>query len=62
MAKEEGIGARDAFRWLGRTVRTAIAADVHVTWSIRDPMPSLALLWRDILKPMMRSVGRMLRR
>lgn len=56
------IDARAALAWVARTVGTALAADVHVTWSWRDPVPSLALLWRDILRPAVRAATRKLRR
>jgi len=32
-----------AARWAGRLVRDAMTADMHLTWSWRDPAPSLAL-------------------
>ncbi len=31
---------------LGRIARTAVLADVHVTWSWRDPVPTIATCWR----------------
>jgi hypothetical protein len=31
---------------LGRIARTAVLADVHVTWSWRDPVPTMATCWR----------------
>jgi predicted ATP-grasp superfamily ATP-dependent carboligase len=43
-AKE--IGAFGAVRAIGRAVTTAVAADVHLTWSRHDPLPTLALFAR----------------
>jgi biotin carboxylase len=34
---------------LGRIARTAVLADVHVTWSWRDPVPTMATCWRYLL-------------
>ncbi|MGH3884351.1 MAG: hypothetical protein ACRDRC_13240 [Pseudonocardiaceae bacterium] len=31
---------------LGRIARNAVLADVHVTWSWRDPVPTIATCWR----------------
>lgn len=42
-AREIGVG--DAVRTLARMGATAVAADVHVAWSWRDPLPALAGLW-----------------
>jgi biotin carboxylase len=33
----------EALRWFRRAARAAIRADVHLTWSARDPMPTLAV-------------------
>jgi hypothetical protein len=37
------IDARAGARWLRSTMRAAIRADVHATWSSRDPLPTLAV-------------------
>lgn len=37
------VGARRALAWLARSLGSAIRADVHLTWSLRDPLPSLAV-------------------
>ena len=34
---------------LGRIARTAVLADVHVTWSWRDPVPTIATCWRYLI-------------
>ncbi len=34
---------------LGRIARTAVLADVHSTWSWRDPVPTIATYWRDLV-------------
>ena len=34
----------NALRWLARTIRAAVMANVHVTWSWRDPLPTLVIL------------------
>ncbi|MGH3997329.1 MAG: hypothetical protein ACRDTJ_07685, partial [Pseudonocardiaceae bacterium] len=34
---------------LGRIARTAVLADVHVTWSWRDPVPTIATYWRYLV-------------
>jgi hypothetical protein len=36
----------DALAELGRIARTAVLADVHLTWSWRDPAPTMATYWR----------------
>jgi biotin carboxylase len=37
------IDARAANRWLWAALRAAVGADVHATWSLRDPLPTLAI-------------------
>jgi hypothetical protein len=34
---------------LGRIARTAVRADVHVTWFWRDPLPTIATCWRYLI-------------
>jgi hypothetical protein len=34
---------------LGRITRTAVRADVHLTWSWRDPAPTIATYWRYLV-------------
>jgi hypothetical protein len=38
----------DALIELGRITRTAVLADVHITWSWRDPAPTIATYWRSL--------------
>ena len=46
LAKGE-IGVGGAFRWLGAALRAAFRSDVHVTWSLNDPLPAIAVpVWR----------------
>jgi predicted ATP-grasp superfamily ATP-dependent carboligase len=45
----EEVGAREALRWLSRAFGAAVRADVHGTWSRRDPLPTLAV-YRDLGK------------
>jgi predicted ATP-grasp superfamily ATP-dependent carboligase len=40
---------RESVRWLGRAVRAAVTADTHLTWSARDPLPTVAIV-RELLK------------
>lgn len=42
------IGSKAAVLWLGRAVLAAARSDVHVTWSARDPVPTLLLYARSI--------------
>ncbi|MGH3798591.1 MAG: hypothetical protein ACRDTD_00375 [Pseudonocardiaceae bacterium] len=39
----------NALAELGRIARTAVLADVHVTWSWRDPVPTIATCWRYLM-------------
>jgi biotin carboxylase len=43
------IGPRRAASWLATSVRVAVTADAHMTWSWRDPLPTLVatgnVLW-----------------
>ncbi len=43
---EREIGAGEALRWLVQMGGTFLGADCHVTWSWRDPVPTLAELAR----------------
>jgi hypothetical protein len=43
------VGLTGALRWLGAALRAAFRADVHITWSLSDPLPTIAVpLWRLI--------------
>ncbi len=42
------IGPLQAVRWLATCLLAALRADAHVTWSWRDPLPTLALFARPI--------------
>ena len=49
--RSEEIGAWGVASWLARTLRTALLANFHLTWSWRDPMPALymfLLLLRNV--------------
>jgi hypothetical protein len=46
--REGQIGRRQALRLMGRAVIEALRADVHITWSWRDPLPSLLELARPL--------------
>jgi hypothetical protein len=49
------IGAAQAVDWLVRAIRSAAAAEIHLTWSVRDPHPTLAIFrhWAPAwLKPL----------
>ena len=43
------VPLRESVRWLGRMARAAVTADTHLTWSARDPMPTVAVL-RELLR------------
>jgi propionyl-CoA carboxylase alpha chain len=51
------LGRRDAGRWLLSAARTAVEADVHLTWSLRDPMPTLAV-FADLATTLARRIAR----
>ena len=46
----------DALTQLGRITRTAVRADVHLTWSWRDPVPTIATYWRYLILPSLRRI------
>ena len=55
-AKE--ISITEAFGWLWRAIQAALTADIHTTWSWRDPKPAIANMftllagaWRLVRKP-----------
>jgi ATP-grasp in the biosynthetic pathway with Ter operon len=50
------IGNRETLRWLLRSLVGALRADVHLTWSLRDPLPTLAAYANQL------PVGRLRRR
>jgi len=39
-----------SLRWVRNAARTALRADMHLTWSSRDPLPTLAI-WADLASP-----------
>ncbi|MGH4000661.1 MAG: hypothetical protein ACRDTJ_24730, partial [Pseudonocardiaceae bacterium] len=43
------IAHAHALAELGRIARTAVLADVHLTWSWRDPVPTIATCWRYLI-------------
>jgi predicted ATP-grasp superfamily ATP-dependent carboligase len=51
------ITAAGFLRWLGDMVRTAWHADVHVTWRLDDPVPSLVMASRSLLGPVLRRLA-----
>ena len=57
--RDRTIGPRQAVLWVRRLVATALRARVHITWSWRDPMPTLAILWRATIR---RGLGRIVGR
>jgi len=44
------LGALSLSRWSGKVLRSALRARVHLTWSLDDPLPALALLARALLR------------
>jgi biotin carboxylase len=50
--KRKEIELSGAARWCWGIIRSALRARVHLTWSLRDPLPSLALLSRAALQSM----------
>ena len=56
LTREIGFGR--SLRWLARAMRDAVAADVHVIWSWRDPRPALSVLWQEFGAPVVRRVLR----
>ena len=53
--------ARELLRWPWRTLRAWAAADVHVTWDWRDPVPTLRIAGGMVLAPL-RQLGAALSR
>jgi hypothetical protein len=51
------ISRADALMELGRIGRTAVLADVHLTWSWRDPVPTIATYWRYLLVASLRLIA-----
>ncbi len=47
------IGPLQAARWFAASLSAAMRADVHVTWSWRDPLPTLALFARPVMNRLM---------
>lgn len=52
----------DAAVELSRIVRVGLRADVHLTWSWRDPLPTIATWWRYLMRPGLRRASSRLRR
>ena len=46
--KAGDVTKKQALRWLLASVRAAILSDVHVTWSWRDPLPTLGIIWERL--------------
>jgi len=44
----DGLPPRDALRWAWGMLRAFVRADVHMTWSWSDPLPTLALFARTL--------------
>lgn len=42
---------------LGRIAWTAVLADVHLTWSWRDPVPTIVMYWRHVLSASLRLIA-----
>lgn len=40
---DRDIGVGGALGWIGRAIRTGVTADIHITWSWSDPLPTLML-------------------
>lgn len=40
--KNGRIGTGDALKWIGIALKDAFRADMHLTWSLQDPMPALS--------------------
>lgn len=51
------ITRADALAELGRIARTAVLADVHLTWSWRDPVPTIATYWRYLIASRLRLIA-----
>lgn len=57
-ARDRGELTRaDAVAGLGRITRTAALADIHLTWSWRDPLPTIATYWRYLFLPALRRLA-----
>jgi biotin carboxylase len=52
------VSAPQAVRWLGRTLKACITADVHATWSLTDPRPTLSLYGTYLMGVVRRRLGR----
>ncbi|MGH3973916.1 MAG: hypothetical protein ACRDS9_11425, partial [Pseudonocardiaceae bacterium] len=51
------ITRADALAELSRITRTAVLADVHLTWSWRDPVPTIVTYWRYLILSSLRLVA-----
>ncbi|MCH9809457.1 MAG: GNAT family N-acetyltransferase [Alphaproteobacteria bacterium] len=47
--REQEVDIRQAMRWTGAMVRSAVTADEHLTWNFKDPVPTLALFAKQLL-------------
>jgi len=55
--RRKEVTASGVTRWLGAMIRTAWHADVHVTWRLSDPIPSLVMACRSLLGPVVRRLA-----
>lgn len=51
------ITRADALAELGRIARAAVLADVHLTWSWHDPVPTIATYWRYLILSSLRLIA-----
>jgi predicted ATP-grasp superfamily ATP-dependent carboligase len=57
--RDRAVDSRGVLAWLWRAGVTVVRADLHVTWSWRDPWPALSTMWRSVVRP---AVGVVFRR
>lgn len=43
-ARSRQITGVQAIKWLGHFLRSAVIADIHATWTVKDPKPTLAIV------------------
>ena len=46
------LGGRQGLTWLGRALRAAVRSGVHLTWSWRDPAPTLLMYMGRFARPL----------
>ncbi len=56
-----GVGLGGAIRWLARALWSGLTTRVHVTWRLRDPVPTLSVLWSEVGVPVLQLVFRRVR-